>query len=70
MLGNAWANGERMICWRISMLMRTSRSKGEVFFHYGNLGTFLGDLTTLSTRFVIETFVLPVLLLVVEMDIE
>ena len=33
-----------------------------MFFHYGSLGYFQGDLNTLSTKSVIETYVMPVLL--------
>ena len=29
MLGNAWAAGGRMICWPLSVLVRTSRRRGE-----------------------------------------
>ena len=32
------------------------------FFHYGSLGAFQGDLSPLSTRSIIETCVMPVLL--------
>ena len=34
----------------------------RLFFHFGSIGTFQGDLSPLSTRLVVETCVVPVLI--------
>ena len=53
--------------WREDMMASQSveeniRKAHKSFFHYGSLGAFQGDLSHLSTRSIIQTCVMPILL--------
>ena len=54
-----WWRGDLMASRSVEENIRKARKS---FFHYGNLGAFQGDLSPLSTRSIIETYVMPVLL--------
>ena len=51
-----------MIYWQVALWRRISRRQGGAFFHYDSLGSFQGDINPLSTRSVIDTCVMPVLM--------
>ena len=48
-----------MASWSVEENIRKAHKS---FFHYGSLGAFQGDLSPLSTRSIIETCVMPILL--------
>ena len=54
-----WWKGDMIVSRSVEENIRRAR---KFFFYYGSLGAFQGDLSPLSTRFIIETCVMPILL--------
>ena len=54
-----WWRGDLMASRSVEENIRKARKS---FFHYGSLGAFQGDLSPLSTKSIIETCVMPILL--------
>ena len=52
----------RRICLLLGQLRKEAARQGEPFFQFGSVGTFQGVLKPASSKSVIETCVMPVLL--------
>ena len=57
-VGYSWWQGNLMVNRAVEEDIKKARS----FFHFGAIGVFQGDLSPLSSRAVVESCVMPVLL--------